>query len=287
MTLCVAWVRKRKREESLYLIADSRFTCGDVYDGCPKLFPLERGDCALACAGNTLYSLPIANHIQRSIALNIKNSTRALDFCDLCHGIVDIANRCLMDVSEVWGSEKDKGPDFQMIFAGYSVLKGKFDVRIIEYDPESESMVSRKASYLQRRPYAIIGDHDADNDRVKQFRADMFRALDGSKEIDMEPLDVLMKYINNEDIRSIGGNPQMLKITKFMQILPIGFYKEDADGIGNISYYGRNLLKYETFPYPIIDIRTKEQFYMKGVLEKFKRVHEKTEPLEVFTKMGV
>lgn len=59
MTLCIAWIRTRKREESLYMIADSRFTGGDCFDGCPKLFPLGRGDCALACAGATEFSYPI------------------------------------------------------------------------------------------------------------------------------------------------------------------------------------------------------------------------------------
>lgn len=133
MTLCIAWVRKRKREESLYMISDSRFTCGDTFDACPKLFPLGRGDCALACAGATEFSYPIVDHIQRSIALNIKCFTRALDFCDLCHTIVDITNRCLMDVLEAY-VDQDKGPDFQMIFAGFSVIKGDFDIRVIEYN---------------------------------------------------------------------------------------------------------------------------------------------------------
>lgn len=281
MTLCIALIRTKKREESLYMIADSRFTGGDCFDGCPKLFPLGRGDCALACAGATEFSYPIVDHIQRSIALNIKSFTRALDFCDLCHVVVDITNRCLMDVMEAYVDE-GRGPDFQMIFAGYSVIKGKFDIRVIEYDKRANKMFAHKTRFFNMKPFAIIGDHDEGANYVSQYKADMFRALEGLNVIDMEPLDVLMDYINNGEIRSIGGHPQMLKITKFLQTLPFGFYHDKGDGDYDLSYFGRNLLKYETFPYPIYDLDTKEQFYMKGIVEKLRREHEETEPLRAF-----
>jgi len=57
---------------------------------------------------------------------------------------------------------------------------------------------------------------------------------------------------------------------------------DKGDGDYDLSYFGRNLLKYETFPFPIYDLDTKEQFYMKGIVEKLKREHEETEPLRAF-----
>lgn len=91
----------------------------------------------------------------------------------------------------------------------------------------------------------------------------------------MQPLDVLMEYINNPQIRYIGGYPQMVKIYPFMNVLPFGF----IDGENNISYMGRLLTDYETFPYPIINIDTKEQLYMKEIRRELKRKPEIFKPL--------
>lgn len=143
-------------------------------------------------------------------------------------------------------------------------------------------MFAHKTRFFNMKPFAIIGDHDEGANYVSQYKADMFRALEGLNVIDMELLDVLMDYINNGEIRSIGGHPQMLKITKFLQTLPFGFYHDKGDGDYDLSYFGRNLLKYETFPYSIYDLDTKEQFYMKGIVEKLRREHEETEPLRAF-----
>lgn len=285
MTLCVAWVRVRKRTEELYMIADSRFTCGDKIDGCPKLFPLERGDCAIACAGVTEYSLPIAVHLQRSIELNIKSRTRAMDFFDQIHSVVGIVNKCLQSVREAYPDENDPGPGFQMMMAGFSVKENRFVVRIIEYDKKEDKMFVHKASHLMGLPFGIIGDHgEGDANYVKRYRNALYRRLVGKQNVDMEPLEVLMDFIKDPSFNSIGGNPQMLKITKFLRVLPYGFYHGERDGHAVISYYGRNLLSYETFPFPIYDLESKEAFYMKGVLERFKRVHEEEKALEVFKK---
>ena len=267
------------------MIADSRFTCGDKIDGCPKLFPLERGDCAIACAGATEYSLPIAVHLQRSIALNVKSRTRAMDFFDLVHSVVGIANKCLHSVREAYPDEKDPGPGFQMMMAGFSVKENRYVIKIIEYDKKEDVMFAHKASHLMGQPFGIIGDHgEGDANYVKKYKNTLYISLADKTSVDMEPLDALMAFIKNPSANSIGGNPQMLKITKFLQILPYGFYHGEKDGHAQISYYGRNLLSYETFPYPIYDLKTKGVFYMKGVLDKFKRGHEEDKPLEVFKK---
>ncbi len=114
------------------------------------------------------------------------------------------------------------------------------------------------------------------------YMRELLEAIDGKEVIDMEPLELLMKYITDSNVRSIGGNPQMIKITKFLQTLPYGFYTENNEGTGNISFFGRNLLKYETFPYPIYDLKSGETFYMKGIVDKLKREHEETETLTAF-----
>ena len=73
----------------------------------------------------------------------------------------------------------------------------------------------------------------------------------------------------------------MLKIYPFMATLPIGF-KSKKDG--TIYYYGRPLLNYETFPYPIYDFDRKGFVYMKEISPEYKREHETTQPLNKFKK---
>ncbi len=70
----------------------------------------------------------------------------------------------------------------------------------------------------------------------------------------------------------------MVKIYPFMNVLPFGF----IDGNNTISYMGRPLTDYETFPYPIINIETKEQTYMKEIREDLKRKPEILKPLWKF-----
>lgn len=54
----------------LCLVSDSCLTGGDKFCAAPKIFPLIRGDCAIACAGGAAYFYPIAEHIVRMIELN-------------------------------------------------------------------------------------------------------------------------------------------------------------------------------------------------------------------------
>jgi hypothetical protein len=90
---------------------------------------------------------------------------------------------------------------------------------------------------------------------------------------------VLSEYIKNPEITTVDGHLQMLKVYPFAQILPIGFYYPQED---RIYYYGRPLLKYETFPYPIYDMKDKKFKYMKVNSKEFELVHEKTKPLKKF-----
>ena len=280
MTLCVAWVRKRKREESLYMIADSRLTGGDTFDGCPKLYPLSREDCAIACAGATWFSAPVAEHIQRAIDLNIKLRTRASDFLDIVHSIEDITNKCLSQVKDTTQST----PDFQMILAGYSVRLSRFCVRIIEYNKKTKKMYAHKVPTIKKNVIAVIGDHDKNINYVTEYRVKLHKALGDETTIDMQPLDILMEFIEDSSKRSVGGNPQMLKLTKFLRVLPYGIYQTKTNGDKDLSFYGRSLMNYETFPYPIYNMDTHQIGYMKEISDEFRRDSEDIRPLDAFVK---
>ena len=238
----------------------------------PKIFPLKRNDCAIACAGLTTYSFPVIEHIRQSISLNQSLLDRSKDLTDLLHWIVDITNKVLFQ-------ETDKqvgivGPEFSMIIAGYSWKYSKPIIREIKYNRNTKLMYAVKQPTIKRTQFALIGDNTVEARRKIFLKLDS----DGIKndgEVDMQPLDVLMEYINDPLISSIDGNPQMVKIYPFMNVLPFGFIDKEK----NITYMGRPLTDYETIPYPIINIETKEQIYMKEVREDLKRKHETPKPL--------
>ena len=58
------------------------------------------------------------------------------------------------------------------------------------------------------------------------------------------------------------------------------FYPKDQ----GIYFFGRPLLKYETFPYPIYDMEEKVFKYMKVNSNEFELVHEEIKELKKFKK---
>lgn len=287
MTLCVSWIRRSGRTKELILAADSLLNGGGDFLEAPKIFPLKRGDCAMACAGDTAYSFPIVNHIIQSVDLNFKNRTRAIDFKDLVNYFEDLMNTCLSAI-ETPIIDIGKGPDFQMLFVGYSAKLKDFKMVVFQYDKRLKIMKRRKEKTLKKNNVAVIGDKDIDKkgekSLVMQYRRELFIELekDGIKDygfIDMQPLDVLYRFIKNNDYRTVSGHLQMLKIYDFMSTLPYGIIEEDNQ---DIFYMGRKLMNYETFPYPIYNLQTHSVTYMKGIKEEFIRSNHEIKELDQF-----
>ncbi len=100
MTLCIAWVRKKSTTDEICVISDSCFTGGQRFLAAPKIFPLDRGDCVIACAGDTMYSFPVVEHLRQAFSLNKGLMDRSIDTTDLLHTIKDITNKVLFQETE-------------------------------------------------------------------------------------------------------------------------------------------------------------------------------------------
>lgn len=274
MTLCIAWVRKKGNTEEICVIADSCFTGGQRFLAAPKIFPLDRGDCVIACAGDTMYSFPVIEHIRQAIPLHQGLRERAIDLTDLLHSIKDITNKVLFQETE----KQHEGPNFSMIIAGYSWKLKKPIIRELRYHRSERRMVLHTPKTIKRTPFAVIGDE------VNIARHDIFLKLEAdgitdNGKVDMQPLDTLLDFIKDDSIRSIGGVPQMAKVYPCLNILPFGFLDENKQ----LFHFGRPLMEYETYPYPIIDLTTHEQTYMKTIREEFERKPDHPEPLYNFS----
>ena len=279
MTLCVGWIRKFKKLEEICLAADSCFSGGQRFMAAPKVFPLPRKDCAIACAGDTNYSMPIVDHIIHSMEINKPVIDRAYDFLDVVHLVEDVINRSLYEEKEVQESDEE-GPGFTMILAGYSFQENESRLFTISYNKHLKKMKANKAPTIMGTQVAVIGDYEL----IPQVKRKIHVAFekDGIKRGDAfgyQPLDVLQEYIDNPAITTVGGHLQMIKVYPFAQVLPVGFHYPDES---SIYYYGRPLLKYETFPYPIYDVKEKVFKYMKVNSKDFELVHEETKELTKF-----
>lgn len=279
MTLCISWIRKVGKKEELCMIADSCVSGGKRFWAAPKLFTLQRGDCAFACSGSTDYFYPIAEHIQNSVEINQPVKDRSYDFLEVIHYFVDIINKSLFEVQDTF----EDAPDFNILLAGYSWEYKKFCIKEIKYNKFRNKFYANNVKTIKGNRVGVIGNEDV----VMSVRKEIYDELDkngvlNKGAIDMEPLKILMKYIGDENIDTIGGHPQMLKIYPFMRVLPWGFVQTDSAGSKIITYYGRPLLDYETFPYPMYDLNTGETKYMKETIAEFKRQNEHTKPLNAF-----
>ena len=288
MTLCVSWVRRIGQTKELMFAADSMLNGGGDFMEAPKIFPLTRGDCAIACAGDTAYSFPIVSHIYHSINLNVKSKTRALDFTDLVHYFEELMNSCLASVRNPI-TDKDKGPDFQMLFAGYSAKFKDFKMVVYQYDRGRHIMKRKTVPTLKKNKVAVIGDQGVTKKGEKNleslYRRQLFLQLEKENigdngSIDLQPLDVLCDFISDNHYHTVGGHPQMLKICDFMSILPYAIMEDGNPE--SIYYMGRKLMNYETFPYPIYNLQNHEVFFMKGTKEEFKRKGQEIKELNQF-----
>lgn len=285
MTLCIGWIRKFSETEEICLASDSMFTGGGSrLPVAPKLFPLLRGDCAIACAGNTGYSMPLVEHINHAIEVNKPIIDRSYDFLHFVHLVEDVINICLDREKEIQENDQE-GPDFSMILAGYSWVKKKSLLYTIGFNKEFKRMEAVPAKTIMGTEVAVIGN----NELISKVRKKIYDAFDAAhiKEGDsfgFEPLDVLTNYINDPSIDSVGGHLQMLKVYPFMKVLPIGFYYPEDK---RIYFYGRPLLKYETFPYPIFDMEDKTIKYMKVNSDQFELIHEEPKKLTKFRKREI
>lgn len=149
----------------------------------------------------------------------------------------------------------------------------------MKYNTHEKKFFACEVPTIKKNPIGVIGDYD----KIMKVRRELYLELekDDVKDfgsIDMQPLRVLMKYINDPNTTTIAGYPQMVKVYPFMRVLPWGFIHTKKDGTKFITYFCRPLLDYETFPYPMYDLKTGEVKYMKATIEEFKRQSEKTMP---------
>lgn len=289
MTLTIAWVREDKSIQELVLAADSRLRSVGYWDGCPKLFPLARGDAVIGFAGDTMHAYPLLLQVRNAIDMSPRARSRQLDLHDLKGFVIRVMNH--MRAGEGFQLDgSDRIPSAAFLLAGYSWRKRVFRVWTIHYDHSIPGFTSRPATRWRRsgrKWIAFVGDDlfvDKETKEVERARAEFLQLLDrrvrraerairfhviatakdqlGSLlrergkltegSFDMEPLEVLRDMIRGDHWDSIGGPPQVVKVYPHMNAVPFAVYWPDRAS-GRISVFGREVMAEERWEYPILD----------------------------------
>lgn len=258
MTLVCAWIRKNKNSEELIVASDTRLSGGAIiWDCCPKIFPLDRGDSVLAFAGDTHYAYPVALQLNSMINMHPKTRSRAMDITEIRHSIINLLNKMLgLRVLEADGLEH---PKTQFLLAGYSWRYSKFMCWRIRYSPAINNFEMGRPKRSKfgvdiRKSFIFIGDksHSAYSEAMTILDAKYDR--NAADYIDMEPMDALKNRISNPDIREIGGTVQLVKIYKHLNCLPHNVVWPSKNSA--VSLFGRPLLSHEKNNYLTIDMDT-------------------------------
>lgn len=265
MTLIVAWIRRTPANEELVVACDSRLTGGLSLDHAPKLFPLERNDAVLAYCGPTVVAYPILLQIKASLDAHHETRTRVIDLVDLKSHIEKTIERLRVHIRDL-PSQDGTDRSFKFLLAGYSWKYSQFRAWTFRYDSETGEF---NAHSMPRNGHGFVFMSDVfenESEAKRQLILEIFQnPLKPVRNLDFEPLKVLLKFIQNDSIHDIGGPPQIIKVYRHSNTLPINvLWPEDKhqDGLPirthQINHLGRPLLGYERTRLLTLDTNTWE-----------------------------
>ena len=212
MTLCVAWRRCVNSEDQLVLATDSLITGGLEYPHGTKLMVFGRGDCGLCWEGSTAFTYSFA-----------ENARVDIDFSDslgISHKpLFVVARRITKVFNSLWRANLDdpssvfKNDELSFLFGGYCP---KFK----EVQSWHISQNDRLEGFSPKRRRISVG-----NPCFTGSGKDHARAIFNS-EPELSPYHVLLRVIEDSNVRDVGGIPQLVTIDR-TGLEVIGIVKDD------------------------------------------------------------
>ena len=264
MTITIAWIRRIKDTVELVIASDSRLRSFGAMDQCQKIFPLQRGDSALAFCGDADVAYPFFVQAASSLNAFIKTRTRAHDV----HATAAILRKLLNNIVSSWdASLKHKTESFKdtrILFCGWSWRRSSFQIGFFKFidgkfvyltaterlpKPWNERYPSLivlgdyRSSYIQELGKVIARSNTYIHKRIPVFFDLQYEPI--------EALNLLLKRANSDYGHNlIGGAPQIIKIYPHSNVLPIVVRMEKSKHY----LFGRKLFSWEKVEYPILDL---------------------------------
>ncbi len=272
MTIAIAWNRHYGKSEELIVVSDSRLiSCGYV-DVCQKIFPLARGDCFIAFAGETILAFPIVFQIVSTFANFRKYTDRTEDVTDIVSVVVDVINT----FRQAWDDTIDSNVEVEnrttkFIFGGWSWKESRFVLFPIHFD----RTVRLFHTYTHRKKIMRLGLKQGSRCMAVGNYGPEFEQLlvaelqrKNATTLDYEPLEVLCrmllepKFIDRRAESTfyvdkqpglIGGSPQIVKVYRHSNVRPVAVKWPLRAGENPITLFGRRLFDHEKTLHAIYD----------------------------------
>ena len=259
MTLVASWIRVTLGGEELVVASDSRLTGGLQLDHAPKIFRLERQDAVIAYCGPTIVAYPILFQIKASLDAHEETRSRVLDIVHLKSHIEKVIESLRSKVVDL-PCQDGTNRAFKFLLAGYSWKMCAYRMWTFRYDlitGEFNAHSARKSGNF------IFMSDMADNE--KRALDSLIRRLehkpnDSLRSLNWQPFEVLLEVIRDPDVPDVGGPPQLVKVYKHANTLPINVIWP-KDEVKNsrairgfeVTHLGRPLLGYERSKYLVMD----------------------------------
>jgi hypothetical protein len=159
--------------------------------------------------------------------------------------------------------------DAQFLFAGYSWLSKDYRIWTIDYSERDKKFSVREAKsfHPRLRKAAFIGDWST---RLRNTISKDLGISEG-RHLYLEPLTTLASLIDGAGKNdTIGGPPQLIRITQHMNTRPFCVRWKDQD-----TLFGRPLFDYENIDYWTVDPVTRRFLKPRNFGHRFR-----TEPAE-------
>jgi hypothetical protein len=265
MTLVAAWIRLAGNGEELVIVSDSRVTGGIALNHAPKLFPLDRNDAVLAYCGPTVVAYPLLLQIKASLNAHEETKTRVIDITDLKSHIEKTIELLRAPIEDLPSGDNTHRA-FKFLLAGYSWKQNQFRAWMFRYDIETRKFNAFSMPRSNRR-FIFMSDDKKNESLATKILMNELRSLSQRprKLLNWEPLDALIRIINDKKINDIGGPPQIIKVYKHANILPINalwpltnYCFGTPFKAYEITHLGRPLLGYERTRLLTMNLDTKE-----------------------------
>lgn len=247
MTVVVAWKRSLPQGATeLCFASDSRLSSGGCIDSAQKVFPLQRGDVAIAFAGDTAFAYPYILQLINSINSFRPLSTRGMDLIEIRSHFLKILNKITSEV--VGPAEPDKVPEVSFIFGGYSWIKKDFFLWYLYYDEKLKKFHYKPGASLGGVKDCIL--FAGNEDKKNELRNDLYKMLRketnnnfANLKLDYEPLMCLNDLLKRQTyvFSTIAYPPQFAKVYQHLNAVAVPL----VDDHKNVYLCGRKLLDYE------------------------------------------
>ena len=239
----MAWVRTVGGVSELVVASDSRLRGGYAWDAAPKIMPLPRNDCFVAFAGSTDLAYPIMVQMTNAVGSWTKGMNRLQPLEKVKGHLLKVINRMLDELDEGGLVGVPKKSDALFLFGGFSWHEQTFRLWTLHFDNDISRFTFRPMSWWQGghkdKLFGVVGDKTHEAKRLLRAQLQEVNKLD-SGGFDMEPLQVLLRMIDDSSFPTIGGEPQVVKVYRSLNVVPMVVERD-----GTRSLLGRPLLDYE------------------------------------------